>query len=101
MLDHTEIIENGCWLWQGATSNGYGIVQLGRGKGTAKAHRVVYEHFIGVPTGGMDVMHSCHTPNCVNPAHLSLGSRAENMEMSRREGRLARHGSATRTKTVP
>lgn len=97
MLDRTTIIEGGCWLWQGALNHGYGIIQLGRkpGEGTARVHRVIYEHFIGPlempPPLGPDVMHSCHVRNCVNPAHLVLGTRAENMASSQRDGRLRRH----------
>jgi hypothetical protein len=102
MLARTTIVADGCWLWNGARSaGGYGIIQLGRGKGTTKAHRVSYEHFVGPITPGLDVMHRCHVPNCVNPAHLELGTRAENMAMSQRAGRLKRRHSATRTKTVP
>lgn len=102
VLDRTDIIEGGCWLWRGVVNDGgYGVIQLGRGKGTTRAHRVTYEHFVGPLVPGLDVMHLCHVPNCVNPAHLKLGTRAENMAMSQDDGRLTRHGSRTRTKTVP
>lgn len=96
VLDRTEIIEGGCWLWQGAQRrNGYGVIQLGRGKGTASVHRVIYEHFVGPlpelpPPQGLDVMHTCHVRNCVNPGHLTLGTRAENMQASKIAGRLKR-----------
>lgn len=80
-----------CWLWPGATSNGYGIVQRGgRGEGTARVHRVVYEHFKGPIPLGLDSMHACHVRNCANPEHLSVGTRSENMAQSQRDGRLRR-----------
>lgn len=45
---------------------------------------------IGPLPDGMDVMHLCHNRSCCNPNHLALGSRAENMAMSREAGRLKR-----------
>lgn len=99
VLDRITIVENGCWLWQGALhEGGYGVIQLGRGLGTTKTHRVTYEHFVGPIEPGMDVMHTCHTPACVNPAHLQVGTRAENMAMSIRDGRPLGPHFATWTK---
>jgi hypothetical protein len=70
-----------CWLWMGAKqSNGYGhILRGGRYGGNVLAHRVSWEIANGqaVPDGLL-VMHSCDTPLCVNPAHLSLGTYADN-----------------------
>jgi hypothetical protein len=69
-----------CWLWIGATAGGrdnYG--QIRKGSRLFLAHRISYEMSYGEIPVGMDVMHLCHSRACVNPKHLTLGSRSENM----------------------
>lgn len=79
VLDRVVVHPLGCWLYAGArTDRGYGVVQLGRGIGTAKAHRVVYEAEVGPIPAGLTLDHLCRTPACVNPAHLQPVTRAEN-----------------------
>ena len=39
---------------------------------------------------GLIVMHSCDTPRCVNPAHLSQGTQADNAHDRDRKGRWVR-----------
>ena len=67
-----------CWLWIG-TKNGYGYgIILMPGEKSTRAHRYSYELHKGEIPEGMVVMHSCDTPACVNPTHLSLGTRTDN-----------------------
>lgn len=74
----------GCWFWIGSDANGYGKLKIdGR---FITAHRVSFEAFNG-PVNGMQVLHRCDQPLCVNPEHLFLGSRADNMADMSRKGR--------------
>lgn len=82
-----------CWHWIGAIcpDTKYGKIGLGgRKEGTDYAHRVSYEiHYEFIPDG-LEILHRCHNRQCVNPDHLSVGTRADNMQMSSRDGRLKR-----------
>lgn len=76
----------GCWLWQGDQVNGYGRVQVA---GYSMATHMSLALFKGQqPIDGMVVMHSCDTPLCVNPDHLSWASQRDNIHDARAKGRL-------------
>jgi hypothetical protein len=70
---------DGCWLWKGGTSRGYGEFHLNRK--TAKAYRVSWQLANGrdIPEE-MDVLHRCNNRLCVRPDHLYLGTQKENMK---------------------
>ena len=91
-------IENGCWLWTAyCMKNGYGLFRTPSRH--ELAHRVAYRLFNGV-LDKRDVMHACDTPACVNPKHLSLGTRKENMQDAKRKLRMRcgeSHGRAKLT----
>ena len=90
-----ERTEGGCWLWRGYTRKGYGYFNVD--KRSTRAHRYAYERFVGPIAAGLVVMHTCDVPNCVNPAHLRLGTVADNMHDMDAKGRRARVPSVTRT----
>jgi hypothetical protein len=76
-----------CWPWTGATAgNGYGhTTYLGK---DAYAHRVAAILYLDFdPSSGKVVMHLCDNPPCSNPAHLSIGTQAENVADSMAKGR--------------
>lgn len=77
----------GCWLWLGYTEkNGYARMSFGglRGKWV---HRLSFLAFNGPIPQGLDVLHACDVPCCVNPRHLSVGTPSANAKQMIERGR--------------
>ena len=74
-LKHTS---NECLMWPfNKVGNGYG--QLSHEGTMVLSHRYILHLVSGEDLSTpLEVMHSCHTPGCVNPHHLSWGTRSEN-----------------------
>lgn len=97
LLSKTVASPNGCRIFTGCTqANGYGRVRLA-GK-TDYAHRHMYRLSHGEIPAGMDVCHWCDVRGCINPQHLFLGTRADNMADAVRKGRQAKGFMLPQTK---
>ena len=89
---------SGCWIWMGSLGKfGYGQIMMPGGK-PRRAHRISYQVYKGPIPKELDVMHSCDIRCCINPDHLSVGTRKQNMEDALKRGRVARGFQLPQTK---
>lgn len=81
----------GCHLWFAARDpRGYGRFRLngnGRKGRTVFAHRLAWEWANDRSADGFVIRHRCDNPTCVNPAHLNIGSHADNVRDRMERGR--------------
>ena len=79
-----------CWEWTaGKDSCGYGRIWHNGENSTA--HTVAYSVFVAPIPEGKHVLHTCDNPCCINPAHLELGTHADNMRHKSERKRI--HGN--------
>ena len=80
-----------CWEWTGCLVNGYGRFKLN--DKMVKSHRLSYilHHPLTINLWehpDICVCHRCDNRKCVNPAHLFLGSNADNMNDMIKKGKV-------------
>lgn len=89
-----------CWLWMSTThsnGNGFRYGYFRYGNKNVRAHRMSWIIQNGFIPDGKCICHTCDNPQCVNPSHLFIGSRLDNMRDAKVKNRLAtgeKHGRA-------
>jgi hypothetical protein len=94
-------LNGGCMLWSGAASEGYGTLRIAKKK--VFTHRLSWELVNGPIPDGLHVLHRCDVRACINPAHLFLGSNADNVADMVAKGRNSageRNGHAKLTRAA-
>lgn len=77
-----------CWVWKSTRrTDGYGVFWYSPTKRQERAHRLAYEDAEGPIPAGMSLLHRCDNPPCVRPAHLFVGTQADNMADMTEKGR--------------
>lgn len=92
LLANREINDDGCWLW---TKSGLGHMDYGQTSypgldyhRNLLVHRVAAWLWLGFDLDShMCVLHRCDVPRCFNPAHLFVGTRADNQRDMKEKGR--------------
>ena len=75
-----------CRFWIGGyVPAGYGVISV-NGRQTY-THRAAWIDKYGQIPDGLQVLHMCDVPACINPEHLFLGSQSENIQDMLRKGR--------------
>lgn len=72
-----------CWLWTGSINvYGYGRFWLPEKQMTYPAHRFIFESISGMVFKDLDIHHICEVKHCVNPDHLTVLTKADNVRSS-------------------
>lgn len=84
LINNYYINPHGCWIHRNKPKKD-GYVLLRRHIRSKKihdsylAHRLSYALYKGYVPDGMQVLHTCDVPPCINPDHLFLGTITDNM----------------------
>lgn len=86
--------EDECWPFNAfRDKDGYGRFSIG--PDDMSAQRAAWLLTFGTIPNGMHVCHTCDNPPCCNPAHLFLGTHADNMRDARKKRRWSNKRPST------
>ncbi len=96
--------DSGCWEWRSnIAGNGYGQFfthLIEEGRKSHRAHRYSWMLANGSIPDGLWVLHKCDNRICVNPNHLFLGDRTDNMRDAANKKRICTIGKSNLTHCV-
>ena len=94
-------INGNCILWVGLQNNkGYGKAWYPKTGKLILLHRLIWAAVNGAIPDKKNILHSCDTPGCINPEHLSAGTQSENIKDAFRRGRMDMSGDKHPQKIV-
>lgn len=92
---------NGCWEWTSSIrGSGYGAFfthLVSEGRKAYGAHRYSWILTNGNIPDGLSVLHKCDNRICVNPSHLFLGNKFDNMRDAANKKRISTVGKSRMT----
>lgn len=68
LMENVIISEDGCFVWQGALTSGYGSTTYN--SKSWRSHRLSYTLTKGPIREGLVIDHLCRNRACINPDHL-------------------------------
>lgn len=88
-----EIDKNGCWNCTSHVPNTYGYPQIRYKRKFVMLSHVIYELHFGELREGLQVLHHCDNPKCLNPDHLFAGTNKDNVDDMVMKNRQSHQGS--------
>jgi hypothetical protein len=82
-----ELNSNGCWVCVSHKGNRHGRCQIKQNRKSILISHLYWEECFGPIPPGMNILHKCDNPRCINPEHLFLGTQFDNMRDMIKKGR--------------
>ena len=80
-----------CWIWTGSARVrkplSAPVAKFKEGGRWVNASRWIWVYLHGPLPQGMQVLHRCDNPQCVNPTHFFIGTQLDNIRDMQRKGR--------------
>jgi len=93
LISLSKIRPSGCVEYVGKKKSGnYGYIRVPELHKSYITSRLMYELTFGSIPEGLNVLHKCDNPPCLNPMHLFLGTQQDNVKDAVNKGRFQGKG---------